>query len=103
VFAMPSTGEGFGIVFLEAMACGCPVLAGNCDGSADALADGKLGELVDPVDNSAISSALGRLLRKEGPSFWYQPELLRKEMLKRFGRRVFQNRVRNEIAQVSSV
>ncbi|TZF86187.1 glycosyltransferase family 4 protein (plasmid) [Pedobacter sp. BS3] len=36
-YVMPSTGEGFGIAFIEATACGRPVLAGNSDGSADAV------------------------------------------------------------------
>ncbi len=43
LFAMPSTGEGFGIVFLEAMAAGTPVLGLDCDGSVDPLRDGNLG------------------------------------------------------------
>ncbi len=48
VFAMPSRGEGFGFVFLEAMACGIPVVASRADGSREAVRDGSLGELVDP-------------------------------------------------------
>ena len=48
VFVMPSTQEGFGIVFLEALVCGLPVIAGNKDGSVDALLNGKLGKLIDP-------------------------------------------------------
>lgn len=63
-FVMPSTGEGFGIVFLEAMACGCPVIAGNRDGSVDALAHGELGRLVDPFDPGAILGALETTLRE---------------------------------------
>ncbi len=43
LFVMPSTGEGFGIVFLEAMATGTPALGLDCDGSVDPLQDGKLG------------------------------------------------------------
>ena len=58
VFVMPSTGEGFGIVFLEAMACGCPVVAGNRDGSVDALAHGELGRLVDPHSSEELLRAL---------------------------------------------
>jgi len=57
-FAMPSTGEGFGIVFLEAAASGLPVIAGNADGSVDALADGRIGRLVDPLNVAEIEAAL---------------------------------------------
>ena len=89
VFAMPSTGEGFGIVYLESMACGVPVLAGNLDGSVDALAYGELGVLVDPRSVDQISSGLIRLLTKQGPEFWYKPEALRQEMLSRFSRNAF--------------
>jgi glycosyltransferase involved in cell wall biosynthesis len=55
---MPSRKEGFGIVFIEAMFYGLPVIAGNIDGSADALADGELGFLVDPDQPEEILSAL---------------------------------------------
>jgi len=48
VFVMPSTGEGFGIVFLEALACGTPVIGGNQDGSVDPLHNGMLGSTVSP-------------------------------------------------------
>jgi glycosyltransferase involved in cell wall biosynthesis len=58
VYAMPSRKEGFGIVFIEAMFYGLPVIAGNIDGSADALADGELGFLVDPDQPEEILSAL---------------------------------------------
>ncbi|MCP5155215.1 MAG: glycosyltransferase [Ectothiorhodospiraceae bacterium] len=46
VFVMPSTGEGFGIVFLEAVACGCRVVGLDAAGARDALRDGALGALV---------------------------------------------------------
>lgn len=62
VFAMPSTQEGFGIVFLEAAASGLRVVAGNCDGSVDALADGVLGRLLDPTDCDALVAAIGQAL-----------------------------------------
>lgn len=48
VYAMPSRGEGFGFVFLEAMACGIPVVASKVDGSRDAVRNGELGIMVDP-------------------------------------------------------
>jgi phosphatidylinositol alpha-1,6-mannosyltransferase len=62
VFVMPSTGEGFGIVFLEAMRSGIPAIGGNEDGSMDPLRDGKAGYAVS-CDNrgelfEAIRSAL---------------------------------------------
>jgi glycosyltransferase involved in cell wall biosynthesis len=58
VFAMPSKGEGFGIVFLEALACGKPVITGNKDGSVDAVLDGKIGTLIDPDNIDQIASAI---------------------------------------------
>ena len=47
-YVMPSSGEGFGFVFLEAMAAGIPVVASRLDGSREAVRDGLLGSLVDP-------------------------------------------------------
>ncbi len=58
VFIMPSKGEGFGIVFIEAMACGRNVIAGNADGSKDALRNGELGVILDADDVDAIATAI---------------------------------------------
>jgi phosphatidylinositol alpha-1,6-mannosyltransferase len=55
LFIMPSTGEGFGIVYLEAMACGTPALGLDCGGVADALVDGDLGHLVPPEADFAAA------------------------------------------------
>ena len=57
-FVMPSAGEGFGIAFLEALASGLSVVAGDRDGGADALADGVLGALVDPRDDHPLIDAV---------------------------------------------
>lgn len=54
--------EGFGIVFLEAAACGLPVVAGRSGGSHEAVADGKTGYVVDPRNLDDITSALERLV-----------------------------------------
>jgi len=65
VFIMPSQKEGFGIVFIEAMACGLPVIAGNKDGSVDALQNGKLGTLLNPDNTDEIATVLTYELGKE--------------------------------------
>ena len=62
LFVMPSTGEGFGFVFIEAMACGTPVIGGNRDGSVDALLDGRIGRLIDPDDVTALVDAIAEEL-----------------------------------------
>lgn len=61
VFVMPSTGEGFGIVFLEARQRGCVVIASNSDGSVDPLRDGADGYLVPPNDPRALADLLHSL------------------------------------------
>ncbi|RYE56264.1 MAG: glycosyltransferase family 1 protein, partial [Sphingobacteriales bacterium] len=53
-FVLPSKKEGFGIVFIESAACGCNVIAGNKDGSTDALLDGELGTLINPDDKEEV-------------------------------------------------
>ena len=58
LFVMPSRNEGFGYVFIEAMACGLPVVAGRVDGSVDALDGGRLGTLVDPFDVDQLARAI---------------------------------------------
>lgn len=68
VFIMPSREigetdiEGFGLVFLEANACGKPVVGGKSGGISDAVADGVSGILVDPLSVDEISQALITLL-----------------------------------------
>lgn len=62
VYIMPSQ-EGFGIVYLEAMACGVPVLSGDDDGSADPLQDGRLGWRVPYRDPEAVADACIEILK----------------------------------------
>ena len=62
IYVMPSMKEGFGIVFVEAMFYGLPVIAGNADGSTDALLHGRLGILIPPEKPAAIVNALQQIL-----------------------------------------
>jgi phosphatidylinositol alpha-1,6-mannosyltransferase len=73
VYAMPSRElrskgdtEGFGITFLEANACGKPVVAGRSGGVMDAVEEGETGLLVDPNDPDAVAGALIRFLAHPG-------------------------------------
>jgi phosphatidylinositol alpha-1,6-mannosyltransferase len=58
--------EGFGIVFLEAAACGVPQIAGRSGGSHEAVVDGETGFVVEPRDVDAVAAALTRLLGDDG-------------------------------------
>ena len=65
IFALPSTGEGFGFVFLEAMAFAKPVVAVNYGGTTDLVEDGINGLLVPPRDTQRLVRALNCLLNDE--------------------------------------
>jgi phosphatidylinositol alpha-1,6-mannosyltransferase len=70
LFAMPSRSrfgglevEGLGIAYLEASACGLPVIAGSSGGAPDAVVDGKSGVVVNGTDITAIAKTVIKFLR----------------------------------------
>ena len=63
-YVMPSYGEGFGIVILEALACGLPIVASTADGTQDALRGGMLGQLVDPHNPHQLQAAILKALQQ---------------------------------------
>jgi phosphatidylinositol alpha-1,6-mannosyltransferase len=65
VFAMPSRGEGFGLVYLEAMRFAKPCVASRVDGGSEVVADGVTGLLVNPMDLQDVREAVARLLTDE--------------------------------------
>jgi phosphatidylinositol alpha-1,6-mannosyltransferase len=69
VFVMPSRSrlaglevEGLGIVYLEASACGLPVIAGNSGGAPDAVLEGETGLVVDGTEKEAVAASTIELL-----------------------------------------
>jgi phosphatidylinositol alpha-1,6-mannosyltransferase len=93
LFVMPSSGEGFGIAFLEAMACGTPALGLSAGGAVDALADGELGTLASEAE---FASGLARLLVTPKPD----PQALAAAVRSRFGYAAFSRQVPNILAHV---
>lgn len=65
VFVLPSRRESFGLVFLEAMACRCPIVATQVDGIPEVVAEGVTGLLVEPGNVGQLGAAIVRLLRDE--------------------------------------
>ena len=66
IFALPSRGEGFGLVYLEAMACGKPVIGGAHGGAPEVIEDGQTGYLVEHGDVGQLATSLETLLADPG-------------------------------------
>ncbi len=95
VYVMPSRGEGFGFVFLEAMACGAPVVASKADGGKEALRDGKFGILVNPCVPQEIRQGILDALKL--------PRGVVPEGLEYFSFSQFEKRLRTIIDQIPIV
>lgn len=98
MYIMPSKKEGFGIVFIEALVCGLPVVAGNADGSVDALMKGELGTLVNPESVVEIKDAI---LNHISNNYRYkQQERIntRQKTLENFSFDMYKQRLQNFIA-----
>jgi phosphatidyl-myo-inositol dimannoside synthase len=93
IFALPSSGEGFGLVFLEAMAFSKPVIAAASAGAKDVVEHDVNGLLVPPGDQGRLSRALVRLLC----------DLSLRDRLGRRGGEIVRNRYRFEIFQTELV
>lgn len=89
MYIMPSQKEGFGIVFIEAMFYGKPVIAGNVDGSTDALKNGLFGLLVDPSNQQQIREAIVEVFTNKEK---YLPK--NEQVMEYFGFDVYKNNLR---------
>jgi phosphatidyl-myo-inositol dimannoside synthase len=98
-FIMPSRKEGFGIVFLEALACGTNVIGGNQDGTVDALHNGALGKLVNPANTSEVSEAVIEQLQKKIS----RPEAIQKRVLDQYRFVRFKERLENCLQELNSL
>jgi glycosyltransferase involved in cell wall biosynthesis len=95
-YVMPSQ-EGFGIVYLEALACGVTVLSGDQDGSADPLQDGRMGWRVPHRDADAVAAACIEMLTGQDPRC--RGDWLRTETLAQFSAPVLAERMAAALSQ----
>jgi phosphatidyl-myo-inositol dimannoside synthase len=91
LYVMPSSGEGFGIAFLEAMMSGTPAIGLDIAGTKDVLANGELGLCVQEND---FEDAIHRALSRPQP----HPNALAAAARVRFGRKVFALGVRTAVS-----
>lgn len=90
--AMPSRGEGFGLVYLEAMRLGRPCLVSSCDAGREVVAPPEAGLAANPSDPAALADALCRLLT-DGPEWAAWSAQARSRYERQFTARHFQARL----------
>jgi phosphatidyl-myo-inositol dimannoside synthase len=92
IFIMLSEREGFGIVFIEAMYYGKPVIGADNGGISDALANGKLGILANPLDTREVARAIKAIVSNKSK---YIPD--RSFVLDQFGYDGYKNKLEHII------
>jgi phosphatidylinositol alpha-1,6-mannosyltransferase len=97
IFAMPSRREGFGLVYLEAMAAGVPCLGSIHDAASEIIVDGQTGWLVDQSDTSGIADRLVQVLSHESERA-AMGEAGRRRFLAQFTFDAFQSRLMAALA-----
>ena len=65
VFVLPSVKESLGIILLEAMACGCPVVAAKVGGVVEVVEHEKTGLLVEPKSSAALADGIERVYKEK--------------------------------------
>lgn len=94
VYVLPTKFEGFGIVFIESLACGVPVVASDGYGCREGLLNGELGLVVPPDDLKAIADAIVKILDRKAPSPLFDREFLRRRTLETYGIDTWNKRVK---------
>ncbi|MGZ3872563.1 MAG: glycosyltransferase family 4 protein [Mucilaginibacter sp.] len=97
LFVLPSKKEGFGLVFIEAAACGLPVICGDADGSTDAILNGILGTAVNVDDNVELEKAITGYLT--APLTIKQRQELQKECLTHFNENLYMDKLEKMLSQ----
>lgn len=100
LLAMPSRGEGFGLVYLEAMRAGRPCLAARGSAADEVIVDGETGRLVDPEDREEIAASL-RLLLGSPETARRMGEAGRLRWRREFGYALFRDRLAGHLDRLT--
>lgn len=101
VYILPSKFEGFGIVFIESLACGVPVIASHGYGCQEGLLNGELGLVVQPDDPEDIANKLIQILSKSAPPALYDRKSLRQRTLQIYGMTAWNQKVKNLLEKLA--